>query len=154
MKNLIITLLIAAISVPALAQKEKLETLRISFFTEKLNLTSEESSEFWVRYNEYESQLKEIRDQKKELGSHIKNLDSMTEGEIRKDIEAVRDLDILESEIRTDFVLDCFTILDPQRAGKLPILEREFKKAILDKRRGNSNRPPHGPPHGRPQGGR
>lgn len=155
MKNIILTSLFAVLCLPALAQKDnnKIESLRVAFFTEKLNLTTEESSEFWIRHNEYESSLEKLKEQKKEIGSHIKNLDSMSDEEIRREIETVRDLDILEAEVRTDFILDCINILDAQRAGRLPQLEREFRKAIIEKRRGNDGRPPHGrPPHGAPQG--
>lgn len=156
MKNTLIAILLSILALPVIAQKEndKIEALRVAFFTEKLNLTAEESSEFWVRHNEHESQLSEIREQKKEVGSHVKNLDSMTEDEIRRDLELVRDLDILEAEIRTEFLLDCINILDAPRAGKIPFLEREFRKAILEKRRGNDGRSQNGRPHGPPPGRR
>jgi hypothetical protein len=82
------------------------------------------------------------------FGSDIKNLNTMSDKEIRKDIENFRNLEILETEVRTAFILDCFEIIGAQRAGKLPIPEREFRKAVIDRRRGNNNRTPHGRPGG------
>lgn len=140
MRKLVITSVLTLATVSLLAQdpgkhneNNKLAALRIAFFTERLELTTEESSTFWIRFNEYESDLKQIKEKKKELGPHHKNIDDMSEAQIKKDIEAIREIDINEIDIRTEFILDCFSILDAQRAGKLPLLEREFRKAIVNK---------------------
>ena len=68
MKNILI-LLILLISSNIYAQppvkkaemKEKIKSLKISFITENLELTSEEAQQFWPVYNNYESRIIKLR---------------------------------------------------------------------------------------------
>ncbi len=42
-------------------QKEKVESMRIAFITHRLDLTAEESKQFWPVYNNYRSDLATLR---------------------------------------------------------------------------------------------
>lgn len=154
MKQLALTFTLVLLTLPVFAQgpgghhgpggpggKEKLDALRIAFFTEKLNLTPEESSVFWARFNELEAEMKQIHEERKALKPNFKEIQSKSDSEIRDKINAVKNLEIREIELKTKFTLDCFDILDAQRAAKLPILEREFKRAIVEQKKREKSRP-------------
>ena len=68
MKNLLIVCLILS-SFPLFAQKkeskdekkQRIEAARVSFITKKLELTPEESKEFWPVVNEMETKIKTLQ---------------------------------------------------------------------------------------------
>ena len=70
MKRILIILLVA-VSCQMIAQnggrprlekaREKVETMRVAFISDKLNLTSEEAQRFWPVYNAYKDEEKQIR---------------------------------------------------------------------------------------------
>jgi len=41
--------------------REKIKSLKIAFFTEKLDLSSEEAKAFWPMYNEHEEKIEAFR---------------------------------------------------------------------------------------------
>ncbi len=43
------------------SQNERVESLRVAFITEQLQLTPEESQKFWPVYNQYRGELKSLR---------------------------------------------------------------------------------------------
>ena len=41
-------------------QREKFRSMKIAYFTEELELTSEEAEKFWPLYNDYEKKKREV----------------------------------------------------------------------------------------------
>src|SRR3954471_6734644 len=54
-------LFICSFSIDAQNDKDKVEALRVSFITKKVDLTGNEAEKFWPVYNEYNDKLKAIR---------------------------------------------------------------------------------------------
>ncbi|MCX6186302.1 MAG: hypothetical protein NTU43_04785, partial [Bacteroidetes bacterium] len=46
--------------------KDKIETMKIGFITQKLNLTSEEAQKFWPVYNKFSDDLQKLRSTSKD----------------------------------------------------------------------------------------
>src|SRR5687768_10659356 len=46
---------------------ETVEAIKIAYFTRKLNLTPEEAQKFWPVYNQYADELKQLRQQNRDL---------------------------------------------------------------------------------------
>ena len=46
---------------------ETVEAIKIAYFTRKLNLTPEEAQKFWPVYNQYAAELRQIRQQNRDL---------------------------------------------------------------------------------------
>ncbi len=69
MKQLIIIILLTALSISASAQKDrkKIESLRIAHLTSELDLSSEEGQIFWPIFNTYEASRHNLRDEKRAL---------------------------------------------------------------------------------------
>lgn len=63
MKNLIITicLIFNASSFSVFAQADRVESLRVAFITDYLQLSPEEGQKFWPIYNQYRGELKSLR---------------------------------------------------------------------------------------------
>lgn len=56
-----IVLFFISFSKNSFSQNEKVESLRVAFITEQLQLTPEESQKFWPVYNQYRGELKSLR---------------------------------------------------------------------------------------------
>jgi len=55
-----IVLFFISFSKNSFSQNEKVESLRVAFITEQLQLTPEESQKFWPVYNQYRGELKSL----------------------------------------------------------------------------------------------
>jgi hypothetical protein len=144
-KLLFTTLLIAFAIAPALCQKnvsndeksqrkEKIETLRIAFFTEKLEMTQEESTAFFARNNDLEESIGNLKKEYKHLRTMKKNSDSISDKEYAQGVTQRAEFKKKEIDLNSSFILDCFDILDAKRAIAIPEIKKNFRKQILAKR--------------------
>lgn len=122
----------------ALAQKErplrdKVETFKVGFLTERLKLTSDEAKIFWPVYNTYQDELEVLRKSRRENLINAKmNFDEMSDKEIEKTVD--NDLVFRQNE------LDLLKKYHPQFKQVLPIkkvaklykAEEDFKSKLLD----------------------
>ena len=145
MRNLIAnTLLLLLTAFPAIAQDasqdrgqekaDKIKPLFTAFLTEKLEMTVDESMMFWAAHNDLETAREAIRNEKNELRKKPKEKESLSEKELKENVIQMGDLLIQEIELNRAFILECFTILDPYRAAKIPFLERQFRERIKERR--------------------
>jgi len=151
MKNLIAnTLLLLLTAFPAIAQDasqdrgqekaDKIKPLFTAFLTEKLEITVDESMIFWAAHNELETEREAIRNEKNELRKKPNEKESLSDKELKENVIQMGDLLIQEIELNRAFILECFNILDPNRAAKIPFLERQFRERIKEKRSQGKNR--------------
>ena len=145
MKKLLFTiLLITHALAPALSQKnisndeksqrkEKIETLRVAFFTKKLELTPEESAPFFARQNDFEESISVLKKEYKHLRTKNDD-DSVSDKEYALGVTQRADFKKKEIDLNSSFILDCFEILDAKRAITIPEIKKNFRKEILAKR--------------------
>ena len=147
MKNLITyTLLVLLTAFPAIAQDasqeqaDKIKPLFTAFLTEKLDMTVDESMIFWAAHNELEKEREAIRNEKNALRKKPNEKDSLSDKELEENVIQMGDLLIQEIVLNRAFILECFNILDPIRATKIPFLERQFRERIKERRSQGNNR--------------
>ena len=123
-------------------QRERLQQLRVAFFSEQLELTRAEAEAFWPIVNAHEDALEAQRATMRELTENA----GSTEREVREAIERMAELRKTEVDLDTSMLLDLLPVLGPERTASVPRLEREFRKSILDAARNRSSgAPPRGP---------
>lgn len=143
-KPLFTTLLIAFAIAPALSQKnvsndeksqrkEKIETLRIAFFTEKLEMTKEESTAFFALHNNLEESIADLKKEYKHLRTK-RDDDSFSDKEYALGVTQRAEFKKQEIDLNSSFILECFDILDAKRAIAIPEIKKNFRKEILAKR--------------------
>lgn len=143
-KPLFTTLLIAFAIAPALSQKnvsndeksqrkEKIETLRIAFFTEKLEMTKEESTAFFALHNNLEESIADLKKEYKHLRTK-RDDDSISDKEYALGVTQRAEFKKQEIDLNSSFILECFDILDAKRAIAIPEIKKNFRKEILAKR--------------------
>lgn len=116
-KILLIILAIIGCSSFTMAQngngREKIQALKVAFITQKLHLTSAEAEKFWPVYNQYESEITQLRANN-------------------------RNGDVLDNEqklldIRKNYKSSFEKILGPQRLNDLYNAERDFRNVLIQR---------------------
>lgn len=121
-------------------QADKIKPLFTAFLTEKLDMTVDESMMFWAAHNELEKEREAIRNEKNALRKKPNEKDSLSDKELEENVIQMGDLLIQEIVLNRAFILECFNILDPIRATKIPVLERQFRERIKERRSQSNNR--------------
>jgi hypothetical protein len=121
--------------------REQIKTLKIAFFTERLNLTPDEAAVFWPIYNEHEKKKESLRgEQRSEIRAKFKNLDAITEKEARQALSRYLELEEEEEELDKSFYLKISEEFSAVRTLRLFQAEQDFRRRLLQeyrKRKGN-----------------
>ena len=142
MKNLLIVCLILS-SFSLFAQKkeskdekkQRIEAARVSFITKKLELTPEESKEFWPVINEMETKIKTSRKALKDRFKKMKQEDEkIDEKTYQKLIEDMHEQQISILEIKNEYAQKIASIIGYEKTFKFAHhVQREFKKQLMDR---------------------
>ena len=142
MKNLLIVCLILS-SFSLFAQKkeskdekkQRIEAARVSFITKKLELTPEESKEFWPVVNEMETKIKisrkALKDRFKKMKQEDEKIDEKT---YQKLIEDMHEQQISILEIKNEYVQKIASVIGYEKTFRFEHqIQREFKKQLMDR---------------------
>lgn len=108
-------------------RRDRLETLRIGYITEELNLSSEEAQQFWPVYNEYESKMQEIRSERPPRSG-----ENISESEAKAWIESSLQQESALNEMRKDYVAKLLEVIPAVKVVRLFEAERKFKLEMID----------------------
>lgn len=126
--------LITSPSAKAQGNKDKVEEMRVSFISKKLELSASESEKFWPLYNEYNDKIKALR---KNLRQSLRKApENMNE----KEAEELYQLDIktktAEAEIHKTYSDKIKAVIGAKKIIMLRTAEDEFKQKVLDSIKG------------------
>lgn len=138
MKNLLITLvLIFAFSAASFSQRgERIQSLRIAFITEKLELTPKESQAFWPIYNE-------LRDKMDVLGENEirkRDLMNITDEEADALLQKRFEIEQKRLDLKREYFNQLKQVLPSRKLVRLPKAEQQFKRKLLDRMKQRRNR--------------
>ena len=120
------------------AQREaRLDQLRIAFFSEQLELTTEEAQAFWPIMNAHETAVEALRAQMHSLTEAIPS----TQAAAQAQVENMTQLRKQEVDVDGALLLDLIPVLGHERALRMPQLERRFRMRIMEAAQGRSARP-------------
>ncbi len=122
--------------------EEKIEAAKVSFFTQKLNLTAEEAKIFWPIYNDYQREqnaLRKARMQKMISFRKINEIEEMTDNEIESLI--FNDFDFRQKELNMErrYYGKLKSNLSIKVVGKFYRAQEAFKRELLNLYRGGGN---------------
>ncbi len=101
--------------------RERIESIKIGFITKKLNLSPEESQNFWPVYNQYQNELKDLLKERKSL-RNSSNLNAIDD-----DLDIEENIVLLRKKYRKEFS----RVLPPEKINQLYLAEREFKEELI-----------------------
>lgn len=135
----IFVILLLAFGLPVLAQsgkQDKVEALKVSFITQKVNLTTQEAQSFWPVYNEYTDKIKFARRNFRRAYNDVP--DFKTDAEAESYLNAELKLKQTELDLHKEYFEKFKKIIGAKKTGLLRKAEEEFKKEIIKTIKGNS----------------
>ena len=141
MRTLILSLFVLCISFSTLAQqhdrREKIKALKVSFITEKLDLTESEAQKFWPIYNIYEKNTFKTRHiELRNIGKKIKeNSSTLTDAECQVLLDELIAAEKKLYEENTQLIIKLKKIISPKKIILLKAAEEDFKKKLFDEYR-------------------
>lgn len=139
MKKIILPILLFFFSLNILAQQNrgKIKALKISFITEKLDLTEQEAQQFWPVYNDYEKVTSKIRHQdirsiRQEIGE---NIDTLTDEKAKHLITKLNEAENALHKQRMELSAKLLKIIPPKKIILLKIAEDDFKRKMMERYR-------------------
>lgn len=136
-----ISLLVFACKPKQEKSEEKLKEEKVAFFNQKLDLTTQESEDFWPVYNEYWKRKNQIYDDKRTAMKYCsKNIDRMTNEEIIKYADMYINFQKQESELLIEFNEKFKKVLPPKKVFVLYKTDYEFKTYLLQQIKNSGNK--------------
>jgi hypothetical protein len=108
---LILLLIVGSLSGVNAQNEEKIQSLKIAFITQKLQLTPDEAQKFWPIYNQYDQEIKELQLNDKN-GPVIENEEKLL-------------------NIRKKYVASFEKVIGPQKVNRLFNAERDFREILI-----------------------
>ena len=117
--------------------------MKISYLTDKLNLTSDEATKFWPLFNAFEQKQKELKQDKKR--SYLDRLedekvDAMTDKEATGYLAQMESTDEELYQLRKKFIASLKGVLPAIKIIKLKQAEDGFNRKLLKQYRENGTR--------------
>lgn len=113
-------------------REERLDRLRVAFFSEQLELSAEEAQAFWPIMQAHENAIEQNRMQLHEL----METPPKTTSDAQEHVARMTELRKQEINLDSALLLDLIPLLGPERALKMPQLERRFRMRIMEAARG------------------
>jgi len=146
MKNLTIIALLFIFPILAMAQRpdnkkrEEIESYKIAYLTQKLELSTEEAKVFWPIYNDYQKELSELRKERGQKMISFKKMpeiDEMSDSEVQALI--VNDFDFKQRDLNLDkkYYAKLKSSLPIKVIGKYYRAQETFKRELLSRYRNN-----------------
>ena len=112
------------------AQPDKVQALKVSFITEKLNLNTREAQGFWPLYNEYTDKIRSGRKALRRQYGPIKEFKSDKEAEDY--LSAELKLKQAEVDLQKEYYEKFRKVLGSRKTALLPKAEEAFKRIVLE----------------------
>ncbi len=120
---------------------DKFRAEKISFLTEKLELTPEEAQKFWPVYNLFEKERGELFGQKREIEKKFRDDDiSLSDKEIIKLIDKMVAMSQAETDLMKKYNKELLEVIPPQKVLILFNMEHEFRMHMLNKYRSGKDK--------------
>jgi len=117
----------------------KMKADRVSFLTEKLQLTVEEAEKFWPLYNEYLSKREDMMWGKREKMHRNFDPSSLSEDEMSKMLNEVLDQEVKLAQLKKDYFDKLKGVIPVKKVLTLHRVEQEFMNHMLNQIRENRN---------------
>jgi len=142
MKNLILIALIFLLPTALFAQRpkgEEIESLKIAFFTQKLDLSPEEAKIFWPIYNDMQAEqnaLRKERIQKMISFRKVDEIDNLTDAQVQSLITSEFDFKQRDLNLDKKYYNKLKSSLPIKVVGKFYRAQEGFKRELLNRYRG------------------
>ncbi|TSA36514.1 MAG: hypothetical protein D4R64_07815 [Porphyromonadaceae bacterium] len=119
------------------AAMAKMKAERVSFLTDKLQLTVEEAEKFWPVYNEYLTKREEMMWGKRQKMHRDFAPSQLSDEEMNKMLNDILDQEVQLAQLKKDYFVRLKAILPIRKVLTLHRVEQEFMNHMLNQIREN-----------------
>jgi len=139
-KFILVSLLILSVFSTSFAQRherskedlEKFKAMKVSFLTDKLELTPEEAQKFWPIYNQAEKENWEAQNKRRQIEMKVQEENgNLTDKEIIDLIKEMVDTHKAEAQLKEKYNKKYLDVLPPKKVLKLYQAEHQFMMKML-----------------------
>ena len=113
-------------------RQERIQTFKVAFFSEKLQLTPEESKNFWPLFNQFEEKQEALREKYNLRGQRLEFLSDI---EVKEHVMNQLEMEHEVVKVRKDYTMQFMDVLPIRKVAMLQRVNREFKKELLKEMR-------------------
>lgn len=135
MRKTVIVLICSLLVGVAYAQDgghQKIENAKIGLITNRLNLTPEQSQQFWPVYNEFDDRKKEIRKQMRKLIVETNTLTTSDE-KILTNIKETLNLQQKEVDLEREYMNKFLKVINVRQLAELYKAEQMFTQMLIQR---------------------
>ncbi len=120
---------------------QRIKNAKIALITNRLNLSTEQSQQFWPVYNEFEAKKQEVRVSYRRLNSETSNL-TATDDQILADLKELMGLRQKEVDLDKEYMSRFLKVLNVRQLAELYKTEQQFTRMLLEKLNRREERKP------------
>ena len=110
-------------------RNDRIAAQRIAFITQRLQLSPEESQQFWPIYNQYTDKVQQIRN----FAKMEKPFDEMSDAETEKFLMNQIDKEQRELDLQKEYYQKLRKVISVKKLAKLYRAEQDFKGELLNR---------------------
>jgi Spy/CpxP family protein refolding chaperone len=139
MKHLLITLLLlTTVSLgraSAQNDNQRIESAKIGYITNRLNLTTEQAPQFWATYNEYNGKKKDLNRKVRQLmGENSKQgALKMNDSDVLNQLKDINTSKQKIADLDDEYMPRFLKVITPPQLQELYKAERDFNRRLLEK---------------------
>ena len=119
--------------------REKYHAVQKLFILEKLDLSAENEEEFWAIYMNTQKQILDSQRKCRRIRKELYANDSATISESNKLFDELFQIQKEELVIKENLMKELAQIMPVKKVLKLPRIEEQFRRSMIDKIRGKNN---------------
>jgi len=119
--------------------REKYHALQKLFILEKLDLSAENEEEFWAIYMKTQKQILDSQRKSRRIRKELYANDSASISESNKLFDELFQIQKEELVIKENLMKELTQIMPVKKVLKLPRIEEQFRRSMIDKIRGKND---------------
>lgn len=144
MKHLVLALLLLTTvsmgRVMAQSDMQKIESQKIGYITNRLNLTTEQAPQFWAIYNEYNGKKKELNRKVRQLtGENSRQGIAPNDATVLSNLKELNNAKQKLGELDDEYMPKFLKVISPTQLQELYKAERSFTRQLLEKLNSNQD---------------
>lgn len=119
--------------------QQKIESLKMAYLTQQLDLTPKEAQKFWPVYNQYQQEMQKINQEERSNRKERNNLKNPSDQQIEQSLD--RDFQLRQQalQLRENYRKQFRKVIPPRKVSKLYQSEREFNMKLIQELRRRQN---------------
>lgn len=120
--------------------RERLESRKIGYITDALDLTPEEAQAFWPVYNQHQAEKEKLREEQMENAKMMNSEEPMSAEDLDTFMRAKFSRERRQTDLDEKYYAAYKNVLTPEKTAQLYKAEREFKREMMRTMRRESAR--------------